>query len=390
MSNGHGRSTDGFGINRQQSVELIVQTALQNGVNDPRQIAYMLATAQHETRNFTAPDEDFGRSQARKLGYSGGENYFGRGYVHLTHDYNYKKFDELLGLDGELVRNPQLAKDPEIAAKILVVGMRDGLFTGKEIGRYIDHDTHDTYNARRTVNGIIPSKAWSVTAAKDCQRYAEAWERLVPGLIEKVQRDGVDLTQGTSPGRGNSGAGATPAVLKEGMEGQAVRDLQTQLAALGYTGKDGKPLNPDGDFGANTKHAVEAFQKVHGLDVDGKAGKLTLAEITSAKANPLVSEASHPSHALYAAIGKQLPAAICREAVANITLQAMENGIAKPADLQAVLLRDGDVHVRGNVPGFNVRVDINAPTADLQAMSDHMASQSRQAAQQRSQDPVLQ
>ncbi|NJC01284.1 hypothetical protein GGR63_001171 [Xanthomonas sp. 3272] len=46
---------------------LIVKTALENGVTDPKQISYMLATAQHETRNFQAPEEDFGRSQARKL-----------------------------------------------------------------------------------------------------------------------------------------------------------------------------------------------------------------------------------------------------------------------------------------------------------------------------------
>src|SRR5687768_17727676 len=122
MANGYGRSTEGFGIDRDSSVNLIVRTAIENGVEDPRQIAYMLATAQHETEDFKAPEEHFGRSQATKLGYSGGDNYYGRGYVHLTHDYNYRQFDELLGLNGELVRNPDKAKDPEIAAKILVVG----------------------------------------------------------------------------------------------------------------------------------------------------------------------------------------------------------------------------------------------------------------------------
>ena len=123
MSDGRGRSTEGFGVDRESSVRLIVKTALENGVTDPKQISYMLATAQHETRNFQAPEEDFGRSQARKLGYSGGEEFYGRGYVHLTHDYNYAKFDKLLGLNSEMVRNPDMAKQPEIAAKVLVVGM---------------------------------------------------------------------------------------------------------------------------------------------------------------------------------------------------------------------------------------------------------------------------
>lgn len=200
MSDGHGRSTEGFGVDRESSVRLIVKTALENGVTDPKQISYMLATAQHETRNFQAPEEDFGRSQARKLGYSGGEEFYGRGYVHLTHDYNYAKFDKLLGLNGEMVRNPDMAKQPEIAAKVLVVGMRDGLFTGKPLDRYIDNDSHDVYNARRVVNGVTPSKPWSVKAAKECEEYAGNWERRVPDLIESVKRDGVDLKHSVTSG----------------------------------------------------------------------------------------------------------------------------------------------------------------------------------------------
>ncbi|PZO60356.1 MAG: hypothetical protein DI635_15500, partial [Pseudoxanthomonas suwonensis] len=180
-----------------------------------------------------------------------------------------------------------------------------------------------------------------------------------------------------------------PSVLKEGTEGPRVRDLQAQLAALGYTAKDGKPLNADGDFGGNTKHAVEAFQKAHGLAVDGKAGKTTLAELASAKANPLVSETTHANHGLYTAIGQQLPAGTKADVVANVTLQALENGIEKPADIRGVVVRGSDVIVVGNVPGFNAKVDQESPTPGLQAMSDHMAGQSRQAATQRAPEPVL-
>src|SRR5690554_809562 len=186
MSNGKGRSTGGFGVDREESVNLIVRTALDHGVSDPKQIAYMLATAQHETRDFAAPEEDFGRSQARKLGYSGGEDFYGRGYVHLTHDYNYREFDELLCLVGRLVQNPDRAMQPELAARILVIGMRDGLFTGRRLDRYINDDSQDTYNARRVVNGIT-SQAWTVKAAEDCERYATVWEQAVPALIEKAR-----------------------------------------------------------------------------------------------------------------------------------------------------------------------------------------------------------
>ncbi|MEA5124567.1 XVIPCD domain-containing protein [Xanthomonas floridensis] len=321
MSDGHGRSTEGFGVDRESSVRLIVKTALENGVTDPKQISYMLATAQHETRNFQAPEEDFGRSQARKLGYSGGEEFYGRGYVHLTHDYNYAKFDKLLGLNGEMVRNPDMAKEPEIAAKVLVVGMRDGLFTGKPLDRYIDNDSHDVYNARRVVNGVTPSKPWSVKAAKECEEYAGNWERRVPDLIESVKRDGVDLKHHvTSSSTPHHVSKASDGKLEQGERGEQVKQLQGQLAQFGATGRDGKPLHADGDFGANTKYAVEQFQREHGLHVDGVVGGQTQAalgtalsqnaakraEQTAASAapgqassSPLLSDPRHPDHAMY-------------------------------------------------------------------------------------------
>lgn len=193
-----------------------------------------------------------------------------------------------------------------------------------------------------------------------------------------------------------SGGTRDNGVLSQGARGAAVTDIQNQLIALGYNGANGKPLSPDGDFGANTRAALEAFQKAHGLDVDGKAGKNTLAALDTARTNPLVSEATHAGNALYAAIGRQLPPGTRPEAVANVTLQAMENGIGKPSELRAVAVQGSDVLVVGNTPGFHTRVDLLAPTASLVAMSDHMTSQAAQAqrdqAQQASRqtDPVLQ
>ncbi|WP_311240303.1 MULTISPECIES: peptidoglycan-binding protein [unclassified Xanthomonas] len=339
MSDGRGRSTEGFGVDRESSVRLIVKTALENGVTDPKQISYMLATAQHETRNFQAPEEDFGRSQARKLGYSGGEEFYGRGYVHLTHDYNYAKFDKLLGLNGEMVRNPDMAKDPEIAAKVLVVGMRDGLFTGKPLDRYIDADSHDVYNARRVVNGVTPSKPWSIEAAKDCQKHAESWERRVPDLIESVKRDGVDLKASAAPtSASHHTAKSHDGKLEKGERGEQVKHLQGQLAQLGATGRDGKPLQADGDFGGNTKYAVEQFQRERGLQVDGVVGNQTQAALgqalsqqtakqaeqpsapaapAQAASGPLLSDPRHPDNAMYSGAVSKLEALGERGGFAN-------------------------------------------------------------------------
>ena len=70
-----------------------------------------------------------------------------------------------------------------------------------------------------------------------------------------------------------------PDVLKYGCTGEAVKELQEDLTALGY------PLPAygiDGDFGNETKKAVEAFQSDHDLPVTGIADAKTLAAIETA------------------------------------------------------------------------------------------------------------
>ena len=64
--------------------------------------------------------------------------------------------------------------------------------------------------------------------------------------------------------------------LRRGNKGQFVTLLQTKLKNAGYDlGKYGI----DGDFGSATLAAVKAFQKDHGLTVDGVVGKNTWAAL---------------------------------------------------------------------------------------------------------------
>jgi len=91
-------------------------------------------------------------------------------------------------------------------------------------------------------------------------------------------------------------------VLKQGAQGQAVHDLQANLAQLGYTDHQHKPLPADGDFGLDTRHAVERFQHDHHLTVDGVAGPKTLEAIHHAQAKhvaPSLADPNNPDHVLY-------------------------------------------------------------------------------------------
>jgi N-acetylmuramoyl-L-alanine amidase len=66
-------------------------------------------------------------------------------------------------------------------------------------------------------------------------------------------------------------AGGEPAELRPGSSGEAVRDLQRRLAALGH------PLPPGelGTFGDATAAALRAFQDARGLRADGVCGRET-------------------------------------------------------------------------------------------------------------------
>ena len=70
-------------------------------------------------------------------------------------------------------------------------------------------------------------------------------------------------------------------ILRKGMKGTDVREMQEDLIKLGY-GKYLEPDGADGDFGRNTKKAVQKFQEDHGLDDDGEVGPLTFEAIEKA------------------------------------------------------------------------------------------------------------
>lgn len=83
---------------------------------------------------------------------------------------------------------------------------------------------------------------------------------------------------GTVDGAAPACVDTAPVRLKRGGQGDAVRDLQRRLGALGH------PLAHDGRFGAATEAAVRAFQHRSGLAPDGIAGPATLAAIAAAEA----------------------------------------------------------------------------------------------------------
>ncbi|OQP06860.1 hypothetical protein B1690_05995 [Geobacillus sp. 46C-IIa] len=85
--------------------------------------------------------------------------------------------------------------------------------------------------------------------------------------LQKYVRTQTTLSRSNSSSSNDHWTGQT---LREGSEGQAVKDLQTKLQRLGYN-----VGAVDGIYGKQTTEAVRSFQKANGLEVDGIAGKIT-------------------------------------------------------------------------------------------------------------------
>lgn len=129
---------------------------------DDRWLAYMLATAHHETDRKMQPIEEYGRGKSRPYGKRLKMNrtpygntasiFFGRGFVQLTWYENYDKAGKKLGID--LINSPEKALELSVSAQIMFLGMMEGWFTGKKLSDYFNAAKEDWINARKIINGL--------------------------------------------------------------------------------------------------------------------------------------------------------------------------------------------------------------------------------------------
>lgn len=132
-----------------------------DGDGDVQKLAYVLATAFHETWRTMQPIEEVGHGRGRPYGVPAGpwhQIYDGRGDVQLTWEANYRHATQQLHAKGlflnvDLEETPALAEQPDIAAAVMVLGMLDGWFTGKKLADYIRPGSCDYFGARRIING---------------------------------------------------------------------------------------------------------------------------------------------------------------------------------------------------------------------------------------------
>ena len=128
--------------------------------------AYVFATTFHESAHTFAPITEYGNKayfekydtgkKAKELGNTpekDGDGYLfrGAGYVMITGRKNFERFSKILGLD--LVKYPELALVPETSFKILIIGCRDGEFTGVSLSDFVENGVPNYVEMRRVING---------------------------------------------------------------------------------------------------------------------------------------------------------------------------------------------------------------------------------------------
>jgi hypothetical protein len=144
-------------------------------------LAYMLATAYHETAHTMQPViETFnpahdkvnpsvdtaiarldhawgaGRLPWVKQPYwrkdAGGMSWLGRGFVQLTHKSNYQNAQTKTGIT--CVAQPELMLQANPAATVMFGGMMEGWFTSHKLSDYLGNGKRDLVRARMIINGL--------------------------------------------------------------------------------------------------------------------------------------------------------------------------------------------------------------------------------------------
>lgn len=195
------------GKGRMSGLDLLIDEWERRGDIEYDEFAYILATTIWETAYTVQPVTEMGSEKyLRSKKYY---PYIGRGYVQLTWDYNYKKAGDYLGVD--LVKHPEKALEPKLAARILFEGMLEGWFTGKKLSDYMDgkqesdaQDSKEFTSARRIINGTDKAAAIAKIALTidRALRKAEvantsplSTSRTVQGTVVVATTGAIDVTK---------------------------------------------------------------------------------------------------------------------------------------------------------------------------------------------------
>jgi peptidoglycan hydrolase-like protein with peptidoglycan-binding domain len=150
--------------NIKANLPVVLQALVDAGLADKSMVLMALGTIRAETASFRPISEGISkfnttpgshpfnlyddRADLGNHGAPDGERFKGRGFVQLTGRANYQQHGAAIGLGNQLIDNPDLANQPDIAAKLLASFIKN-----KEQKIRNALNAGDLKTARRLVNG---------------------------------------------------------------------------------------------------------------------------------------------------------------------------------------------------------------------------------------------
>jgi putative chitinase len=221
----------------------------------PLRIAHFLAQVAHESDGFCTLEEYASgaayEGRVKDLGNvrpGDGVRYKGRGPIQLTGRGNHRAFTAWMRKIDPAC--PDFEAKPELVATWPWAGWAAAFFWERNNINTRAADLDDLVKVTKIVNG-------GRNGLEDRRRYLAKAKTAIATLAAD-QLSGIQLFP----------------VLRRGMEGEAVEQLQRALATAGYY-----HLTIDGDFGPGTEGAVRSYQSDTGLTVDGIAGRKTVTSL---------------------------------------------------------------------------------------------------------------
>lgn len=268
------------------------------------------------------------------------------GFARDQHDFTKTRFYDVQGarLKGrglDLSHRGPAVQDALWSTSVQFRNLTPAIFEGGIKEKFGDH-----YVLSRLSDNDIIEAVQDFKIEHNDHLFRRSSQRVRASVLERAREEKQDLLDLASAGHVNLAHQDAPHALKPGSSGHPVQALQTGLAKLGYTGRDGAPLRRDGIFGRNTRTAVEAFQRDHGLTVDGIAGPDTrraLEVSLHAARTPTpdapttsmrgFSDPGHPQHTMYAKLKELLPTGTSEARLAQATTACHLAGLNDPRNL---------------------------------------------------------
>jgi putative chitinase len=248
-------------------------------INNARRIAGFISQCGHESRDFTAMEENLNYSkEALERVFP---RYFGAGKQNAAeYARNPEKIANYVYMDANRSAAGALGNtQPGDGWKFRGRGLKQ--LTGRNnyarFAAAYDMTADEASDWIETKEGALASALWFWTTNKlnpiaDTGEVAVLTKRINGGDIGLADRQSrysvaMQALTGDIPTRAPISA-ATTATLRRGSKGEAVKQMQQKLG-----------IPADGDFGPGTEAAVRKWQSANGLTADGIVGPKTLAAL---------------------------------------------------------------------------------------------------------------